>query len=143
MKTISIMLVLFITSIVSGQSLSKDFKAPLETDNAQTFKVLVNEDNLNACFDIGDSSYSLLILSIKGNAINCLKVLLDQKVDLEKVCTSKTPLMYAVKYGKLEMVKVLIRAGASVKTKTESGKTALDYAKKYDQGEIESYLQSL
>lgn len=143
MKIFIITTALFITSIVSGQSLSIDFKAPLETDNAETFKALVNDDNLNACFDVRDSSYSLLILSIKGNAINCFNVLLDKKIDLEKVCTSKTPLMYAVKYGKLEMVKALANEGANVKAKTDSGKTALYYAKKYDQNEIEKYLESL
>jgi ankyrin repeat protein len=41
------------------------------------------------------------------------------------------------------MVKALAREGADVKAKTDSVKTALYYAKKYDQNEIEKYLESL
>ena len=143
MKKILITIAFFITSMVSGQSLSEDFKEPLKTDNAETFKTLVNDENLNACFDGGNSSYSLLALTIKINASDCFNVLLDKKVNLEKACSSKTPLMYAVKYGNLEMVKALIHAGADVKAKKDSGKTALYYAKKYEQKDIYEYLKSL
>ncbi|MEM5563583.1 ankyrin repeat domain-containing protein [Psychroserpens sp. AS72] len=80
---------------------------------------------------------------MKSNANDCFQLLLDEKVNLEKVCTSKTPLMYAVKYGRLDFVKSLVEAGAKLEVKNDKGLTALDYAKKYKQDEIATYLAAL
>ena len=57
-------------------------------------------------------------------------------------CTGKTPLHYAAKYGRLEMLKKLIDAGADI-SKAYKGRTPLDYAKKYENTEIIEYLEQL
>lgn len=51
--------------------------------------------------------------------------------------------MYAVKYGRLDFVKSLVEAGAKLEVKNDKGLTALDYAKKYKQDEIATYLAAL
>lgn len=48
--------------------------------------------------------------------------------------------MYAAKYGELEAAKVLVKAGADVGLKNREGKTALDYARKYEKKELIDYL---
>ncbi len=143
MKSIVIVLAFMLTGISFGQSLSEDFKHTLKSDNVETFKTLLTEENLNTCFEAGNSNYTLLALTIKFDANSCFESLLEKNVDLEKVCSTKTPLMYAVKYGSLEIAKALIEAGAKLDTENSSGRTALDYAKKYEQKEIYEYLKSL
>lgn len=138
-----LLLTLFATSFVTSQTLTSDFKTALKADDAKIFTKLLNAENLNACHEAGNSSYTLLALAIKTEAKNCFEVLLEKKVNLEKACSSKTPLMYTVKYGKLEMAKALTEAGANPRTENNKGRTALDYAKKYEQKKLEMYLESL
>ena len=136
-------LLLFITTLVSAQALPEDLKSAIKTDHTAGFSKLLTTDRMNTCYDAGNSRYTLLALTIKYEAKACFKMLVSQKVDLEKACSSKTPLMYAVKYGQLDTVKALIFAGADYKAKNTRGRTAMDYAKKYGQKEIYEYLQGL
>ena len=69
--------------------------------------------------------------------------MLEQKANINKICEDKSPLMYAVKYGNIVFVKKLIDAGAIVSLENEEGRTAIDYAKKYEQKEILEYLQAI
>jgi len=64
----------------------------------------------------------------------------NQGADLEGVCAKKTPLMYAVKYGELEMVKYLLNNGANINAVNQE-KTVLSYAIRYKYPEIEKYLK--
>ena len=143
MKTTFLILALIFTSFISAQSLSSNFITALKTDDAKTFIKLLNDDNINACYETGNSVYTFLALSIKLDSENCFKVLLDKKADLEKACSSKTPLMYTTKYGDLEKAKALIKAGVNPKAENSKGRTALDYAKKYKQKELAEYLESI
>ncbi|MEX0275372.1 MAG: ankyrin repeat domain-containing protein [Flavobacteriaceae bacterium] len=111
--------------------------------NIAVLDTFVNSDNLNDCYEVKNSSYGFLAISIKMKSLASLKYFVEKGADLEVVCTGKTPLMYSVKYGRLEMVKYLIGMGAKPDAKTLSGRTALSYAKKYKQLEIEAYLLGL
>lgn len=143
MKHLFFTLLLTASTLVSAQSVPEDFKAAIKTDDAIAFLKLVTADNLNTCYETQSSDYTLLALTIKYNAKACFKTLLAQKADLEKACASKTPLMYAVKYSQLDIVKALIKAGADFKAENSSGRTAIDYAKKYEQKEIYAHLKAL
>lgn len=143
MKSFVLVLALVFTGIAFGQTLSEDIKKAIKSDDVKSFEGLVKKENLNTCFEAGNSNYTLMALTIKLNANSCFKLLLDRDVDLEKACSTKTPLMYAVKYGNLEMTKALIEAKANLDTKNNSGRKAVDYAKKYKQKEIYEYLKSL
>jgi len=133
----------FICNFLAAQELTKDFVIALKGDDATTFNTLISEENKNDCFDAGSSDYTLLALTLKTNAQSCFNLLLEQKVDLEKECTGKTPLMYAAKYGRLEMAKALIENGAKLDAKNNKGRTAFSYATKYKQEAMIDYFKSL
>jgi ankyrin repeat protein len=133
--------VLLIGSSLFGQEISKETLRAIHDGNITVLDKVVSKENVNDCFDIQDSSYNYLSISIKMKQIKSLKYFAEKEANLEKVCAGKTPLMYAVKYGYLEMVKYLVNKGAKMTTETSRGKTALDYAEKYDQYEIAEYLK--
>ena len=100
----------------------------------------MTDKTINNSHDIGDSSYNFLAISIKMKSIQSLRYFIQRKANIEGVCTGKTPLMYAAKYGELEAVKLLLANGAK-REATNRGRTALDYAEKYKQTEIVAYLK--
>lgn len=128
-------------SLVYGQELTNEHKQMLKYDNTGYFTSLVSKENINNCFKIEDTSYSLLSLAIKMNSKEVFQKLLEEKANLESACDGKTPLMFAAKYGNTEMAKKLLAAGAKKDTKTERGYTALDYAKKYEKPEVIKILE--
>lgn len=99
--------------------------------------------DINTCFKM-DESYpiSYVSLSIENNSFASLQYFVEKGANLELACFDKTPLMYAVKYGHIEMAKYLLEKGADIDKISVEGKTALDYAKKYNHPEIESYLKA-
>jgi ankyrin repeat protein len=134
---------LLVSNIALSQKPTKELIMSLKYDDPAKLIIAAGEANLNNCYMINETSYSLLAMAIKSNAKNCLKRLLKENVNIEKVCETKTPLLYAVKYGKLEMLKLLVESGANYNIVTSKGRTAKDYAKKYKRNEVLEYLISL
>ncbi len=54
MKSVVLVLALMLTGTTFGQSISEDFKRTLKSDNVETFKTLLTEENLNTCFEAGN-----------------------------------------------------------------------------------------
>ncbi len=134
---------LLASNIVLSQKPSKELLMSFKYDDPAKLIIAAGKANLNNCYMINDTSYGLLAMAIKSNAKNCLKGLLKEGVNIEKNCESKTPLLYAVKYGKLKMLKLLVESGANYNVVTRKGRTAKDYAKKYKQNDVLNYLISL
>lgn len=132
---------IILLNFVYGQELTNEHKQMLKYDNTAYYKTLVNKENINACYPIENTAYSLLGLAIKMNSKEVFQKLIDEKADLEKTCDGKTPLMFTAKYGNIEMAKVLLKNGARKDTKTDKGYTALDYAKKYEKPEMIKLLE--
>ena len=142
MKHLLTAIVLFISLQFSAQDISSEIKYAIQNDASKALEKEITKDNLNQCFSIGNSEYTLLNLTIKYNSKNCFKLLLKEKVNVNNECNGKTSLIYAAKYGHLEIAKLLIKAGADVK-KEYRGRTALDYALKYKKDSVYTYLKSL
>ena len=53
---------------------------------------------------------------------------LDAGADINEKSIGMTPLMYAARYNRVEIVNLLISKGADLKLKSNRGYTALDYA---------------
>jgi ankyrin repeat protein len=62
---------------------------------------------------------------------DAVKALIIAGEDVNKTSNGLTPLMFAARHNKAETVKLLIKHGAKLKTKSKKGKmTALDMAKR-------------
>lgn len=117
----------------------------IEEGNINTLDTVINTLNINNCYnlDLDGDPLNYISLSIYYKSMNSLKYFVEKGADIENVCENKTPLMFAVKYGQLDMVKYLIDNGAKLITVSNEGRTALDYAKIYEQPEIEKLLREL
>lgn len=94
-------------------------------------------------FDTCMGDYSLLAQVIRNKASHCLEYLLNQQVDVNRICNDyKSPLMFAIKYMGLGEVKKLVQRGASIKYKFGK-QTALDLAKLDQKNDIVYYLEQL
>ncbi|QDO93743.1 ankyrin repeat domain-containing protein [Formosa sediminum] len=72
---------------------------------------------------------NLLCKSIALGNTEIVKKLIESGEDVNKKSNGLTPVMYAAKYNRVEILNYLIARGAKLKTKCDSGYTALDYAK--------------
>lgn len=149
------LLVFFVLLIASSQLRAQtEIPAGIETaikaDDATALGKLINAANINTCY----GNYSLLSETIREKATTCFNLLIAQGADVNKSCNGYVPpLMHAVKYGQLDMVKILIAKGANKNYKyegdlkltngPEKGDTPLIYADKYGQDEIADYLNSV
>ncbi|MCF2874861.1 MULTISPECIES: ankyrin repeat domain-containing protein [unclassified Tenacibaculum] len=67
---------------------------------------------------------------IKAGNFEAVKAMIENGTNINRKSTGLTPLMFAARYNKVEIVKLLISKGAKLNTKSERGSfTALQYAK--------------
>jgi len=71
---------------------------------------------------------SALVKASENGDIETANTLLNQGADIEELSYELTPLMSAARYGKLDMVKLLLVRGANVNVKNSDGTTALKLA---------------
>ena len=145
MKLIITLALTLMSYLGFAQTVTANFKDAFKADDYEMLLKEIKAEKLtiNDCFDIEGSSYSLFALAIRMDRTNIFNALIANKAELDKVCSDKTPLMYTAKYGKLEMAKALVKAGASLKAVNKDNETALDYAKKYKMLDLETYFISL
>ena len=75
--------------------------------------------------------------------MKCAEILCDNKADCNAVDKNKnTPLHYAAGYGRADIVKLLVDAGASVTLRNLDGKSPLDVAKLNEQDDVVSALEA-
>ncbi|MET2986661.1 ankyrin repeat domain-containing protein [Aureibaculum conchae] len=96
------------------------------TKNAKIEKVESSKMNLNIVYSTSVSTFCKLITT--GN-YDAVKSMINAGVDIDKKSIGMTPLMYAARYNKVDIVKLLIANGADLKEKSNKGYTALKYAK--------------
>lgn len=113
--------------LFGAQELNADQVYAFKYDDVEKFKTAFAEKH-NQCFLVNKKTYSPIVIAIKTDRIKVFQYLIDSKSDIEKSCEDKTPLMYAAQYGKLDMVKELLKAGAKKDVSNPKGNKALDYA---------------
>ncbi|RZS99567.1 ankyrin repeat domain-containing protein [Aquimarina brevivitae] len=141
MKTLFLSILTFITINVTAQSVTAELKEALTTDKPELLFKTVDPSALDNCYQVNNKPYHLLSLAIKTKAQKCFSALIKKGANLESDCSAKTPLLYAVKYGELNMLKELVENGANYKAK-KRGRSAIDYAIHYEQKEILAYLST-
>ena len=113
----------------------------LKFDNTGNFSEIVTKDNINKCYSIKESSYSLLSLAIKTQSKELFNKLIEEKADLNLVCDDKSPLMFAAKYGEKDFTKILLQKGADKNMTNKKGYKAYDYAVNHKFPEIAELLK--
>ncbi|MCL6294212.1 ankyrin repeat domain-containing protein [Jejuia spongiicola] len=68
-------------------------------------------------------------VSIAKGDIETVKKLINLGEDVNKKSNGMTPAMYAAKFNRTEILKLLISKGAKLKVKSDKGMTAKKYAK--------------
>ncbi|MCT4700204.1 ankyrin repeat domain-containing protein [Tenacibaculum haliotis] len=67
---------------------------------------------------------------ITAGNYEAVKAMIENGTNINRKSTGLTPLMFAARYNKVAIVKLLIKKGAKLKTKSDKGNfTALEYAK--------------
>ena len=93
-------------TITASTSLDAPVKTIVKYDNVSTFCKLIRAGNFEA-----------------------VKAMVENGTDINRKSTGLTPLMFAARYNKTDIVKLLIDKGAKLKVKSDNGFTALEYAK--------------
>ncbi len=107
------------TIIISAIALSFTFG----TLNANP--LVENENSINTELTIKASPFHLSI--VKGD-FETVKKLISLGSDVNEKWNGLTPAMYAAKFNRTEILKLLISKGANLKTKSRKGYTAIEYA---------------
>ena len=84
-----------------------------------------------------------LCLAISKGDIESTKKFVEYGADVNEQSNGKTPLMYAARYNKVEIIKILLNNGANPKTKDSQGFNALEYAKLSNAVEAITFLKSI
>jgi len=106
----------------------------------ETMMLLI--DNGADIFDFDDEGVSIFDMAITYGNIGMLNYLLEQGIDVNRTTRRSgfTPLMAAVCYGRVEIVKILITKGVNQKIKDTKGFSAVDFARKMNKKSILALL---
>jgi ankyrin repeat protein len=114
MKKLILTCLFFIPLFMNAQ-----VKEMIKNDDPTLLVDYINEGNdINGCFE----GYTILALSIKFDSKEVFKKCLELKADVNKFCSDKTPLIYAIKYRKMDYFNQLIEQGADKIKKRKEGK---------------------
>ena len=80
-------------------------------------------------------------VSIALGDIETVQKLLELGEDVNQTSNGMTPLMYAAKYNRTEILKILIEKGANLKAKSDRRMTALQYAKLHGANDAAAILK--
>lgn len=134
----------FSASTISAQTFTEELKLAFQRDDFEALskEIALKKLSFDDCFEIesGEKPYSLLELSAKFDNMKILKGLISKKADINKMCYDKTALMSASKYGRIEIVKELLKLGADKKIKNDKDRDALYYA---ERGEFKDIIELL
>jgi len=98
-------------------------------DDEEAFDIINNERFIVNSNDKHDESPSLLHQTAIRRMIKSSQALLDKGADLEaKSYHGETPLIYAIKGGYLNMIKLFVERGANLKMKDTEGWTVMHWA---------------
>lgn len=109
MKKLSILITCMTVSLV----LAKDPVKSLETYKVEKTEII----NVSPfCISIAKGDYEMV------------KKMVELGTEVNKTSEGMTPLMYAARYNRVEIIKLLVANGAAINVKDKKGFTALKYA---------------
>ncbi|GGX21678.1 ankyrin repeat domain-containing protein [Aquimarina muelleri] len=120
----TIVMVVCITSVSFAKESNKSFK----------------EANDYAITAYKTSPFCMAI--VKGD-LETVKKLIELGSDVNEKSDGMTPLMYAARYNRTDIIKMLVEKGAKIKTKNSKGYTAMKFAKQSNAKEAVVLLEEL
>lgn len=123
------------TIIISAIALGFSFSTSSATTNIKTGQAAILT---KANFEV-----SPFCLSIVKGDIETVKKLIELGANVNTQSNGMTPAMYAAKFNRAAILKLLVKHGAELKKRSEKGMTANDYAKKTNAKEVLTYLKNL
>jgi ankyrin repeat protein len=82
-----------------------------------------------------------LCMAICKGDFEIVKKFIEYGANINESSNGMTPLMYAARYNKVEILTLLVEKGADLKAKDERGNTALKYAEMSNATAAASYLK--
>ncbi len=99
------------------------FCLAISTSNANSETNYENTDTI-----VLVSKVSPFCLAIAKGDFDTVKKLVELGTDVNKKSNGMTPVMYAAKFNRVDIMKLLINSGAKLQAKSDRGLTAKDYA---------------
>jgi len=86
---------------------------------------------INNYFTISNNPYKVNTLCklIQVGNYKAVKTLIEEGEDVNKISNKLTPLMYAARHNRVEIVALLIEKGAKLRTRSSKGLSAMQWAK--------------
>ncbi|WOD42352.1 ankyrin repeat domain-containing protein [Hwangdonia lutea] len=104
--------------------------------NAKSMNETVKDYSVEAVVQV-----SPFCVSIAKGDLETVKKLISLGADINKKSNGMTPVMYAAKYNRTDILKFLIAKGAKLKTKCPKGLTAVKYAERSNAKEALAILK--
>lgn len=139
MRIINTIAMLLVFQCSIAQLSSDDIAAAIRDNNLGVVSTAIKQSDINAPFTEGE--HTLLCFAVKIGNESMVKYLIKRGAGINVMSNQKTPLMYAAKYGMVDCAKALIEAGADPEFKNKKGRIAADYARKYQQDEMEALFK--
>ncbi len=107
-----------------------------------TATATVSHPNVSESFALVSKINPLCMSIVKGDMAT-VKKLIELGVDVNEKSEGMTPAMYAAKFNKVEILKLLIAQGADLKQKSKQGFKAKKYAEMSNATDVILYLEGL
>ncbi|WP_073321614.1 ankyrin repeat domain-containing protein [Aquimarina spongiae] len=82
----------------------------------------------NQSYEVTTVKTSPFCMAIVKGDVDTVKKMIELGSDVNQKSLGMTPLMYAARYNRVEIMKLLIDEGANVKTRDKKGYTAMKFA---------------
>lgn len=125
--------ILAILMVMCVTSVSLASEAEVTTTNATT----------SQNYDLATFNTSPFCMAIVKGDLETVTKLIELGSDVNKKSNGMTPLMYAARYNRTDIMKVLIKKGAKIKTRDSKGYTALKFAQLSNAKEAVALLKEL
>ena len=93
--------------------------------------------------ELTKSTVNPFFISIAKGDIETVKKLIELGADVNEKSNGMTPAMYAAKFNRVDILKLLVENGAKLDVKSEKGLTAEKYAQASNAKDALVYLKSL
>ena len=123
MKKVLFILALILAGTASAQDLTREMTIALKNDSPRDLKVLVTDANKDQCLQAGTRKATLLQLAVQMSSADVAIYLINEaQVNVNQACNDNTPLMWAAKMGRSNLVATLLDAGADTSIQVEGKK---------------------